>query len=356
MKINTFKVCVECLTFNHAQYIEDCMNGFTMQQTDFPYVCCILDDASTDGEPDVIRKYLQGNFDMENDSVARNEETADYVFCFAQHKTNKNCYFAVYFLKYNHYKIKKNKRQYIEERYNNAKYVACCEGDDYWTEPLKLQKQVEFLEHHPDYVLVHSDFSILREKKIRHNGSRNYKIYEGNVTNTLFHGCWIRTLTICYRNIDYNLDVKYPHGMFKGDIFIFYLLSLKGKFHFHNEETGVYRIHNDSFSHPNSEEKRWKFNESLKILDYFMADQLNVGSEIKSELDNKWFIKEFKHSVLASDYSYYKRIIVPHKLECSQTIALQYEIARIRPFFYCMSYYIKYIRFFKAIVKRFFNR
>ena len=329
-------VCVRCKTFNHAPYIVDAMNGFTMQQTSFPYVCCIIDDASTDGEPEVIRQYLAEHFDLEDQTVVRNEESDDYVLCFAQHKTNRNCYFAVLFLKYNHYG-KKSKMSYISEWHDNAKYIAICEGDDYWTDSLKLQKQVNFLESHSDYVLVHSDFAILNGKIIRHNGSRNYKIYEGNVTNTLFHGCWIRTLTICYRNIDYNLDVKYPHGMFKGDIFIFYLLSLKGKFHFHNEETGVYRVHNGSLSHPNSEEKRWKFNESLKILDYFMADYMKVGETIRDALDIKWFEKDFKHALLARDYSYYRNISIKITKNIPNRVKLLFSLCRVKPFFIILS-------------------
>lgn len=72
-------VCTRCVTFNQAPYIEDAMNGFTMQQTTFPFVCTIIDDASTDGEPQVIRQYLQEHFDLEDKSVVRNEETDDYV-------------------------------------------------------------------------------------------------------------------------------------------------------------------------------------------------------------------------------------------------------------------------------------
>ena len=148
-----FMVCVKYITFNHANYIEDAMNGFTMQETNFPYVCTILDDASTDGEQEVIKKYLQEHFDLDNRSVVRNEETDDYVLTFAQHKTNRNCYFAVLFLKYNHYSIKKPKDQYIKE-WLDVKHIALCEGDDYWTHPQKLQMQYESLEAHPEYTMI----------------------------------------------------------------------------------------------------------------------------------------------------------------------------------------------------------
>lgn len=348
-----YMVCTSCMTYNHAPYIVDAMNGFTMQETTFPVYYLITDDASTDGEPDVIKQYLVEHFQ----TPYRIEETDDYNLICAVHKTNPNCTFIVFLLKYNHYSIKKSKLPYQSEWRNNAKYIAICEGDDYWIVEDKLQKQVNYLESHSDYVLVHSDFTRVhgKGKRIKHNGSRNYKIHEGNVTNTLFNGCWIRTATVCYRNIDYNIDVKYPQGMFKGDIFLFFLLSLKGKFHFMDKETCVYRIVENSASHQISEEGRWKFEESVKILDYFMADHLKVESIIKSKLDNKWFIKDFRHSILALDYSYYKMITVPHKLECPQNIQLQYKMAKIKPVFYLMSYRIKLIRFLKAIVRRYIN-
>ena len=145
-----FKVYITCLTFNHAPYIGEAMNGFSMQQTNFPFVCCIIDDASTDGEPEIIKKYLQEHFDLEDKNIVRNEETDDYLMTFARHKENHNCFFAVYLLKYNHYSIKKGK-PYGNAWTTNVKYKAICEGDDYWTSPEKLQLQVDFLEAHPEY-------------------------------------------------------------------------------------------------------------------------------------------------------------------------------------------------------------
>ena len=83
---------VSCMTFNHASYIEAAMNGFCMQNTKFPFVCTIIDDASIDGDPEVIRRYLADYFAINDEVTARKEETNDYVMQFAQHKTNKNCF------------------------------------------------------------------------------------------------------------------------------------------------------------------------------------------------------------------------------------------------------------------------
>ena len=161
-----FKVSVRCFTYNQASYIVDALNGFCMQQTSFPYVCCILDDASTDGEQSVIRKYLEDYFDLNDNSVVKNEDTDDYLLTFAQHKSNRNCYFAVFYLKYNHYKIWDRKYQYISQWEHLTKYIAMCEGDDYWTDPLKLQKQVDALESHQQCTI-----SLCRVQSVRKNGS-----------------------------------------------------------------------------------------------------------------------------------------------------------------------------------------
>ena len=147
-----FLVRVSCMTYNQAHYIVDAMNGFCMQETSFPFVCTIVDDASTDGEQEVIQDYLNKYFILDGNEDYHHNETEDYVRFFARHKTNSNCYFVVVYLKYNHYSIKKPKAPYFKE-WTNTKYVACCEGDDYWIDSKKLQMQVDFMESHPDYSL-----------------------------------------------------------------------------------------------------------------------------------------------------------------------------------------------------------
>lgn len=110
-----FKVTVSCMTYNQSKYITDAMNGFTMQQTSFPFVCTIVDDASTDDEQEVIRKYVEDNFDFSEGSVAYHKETDYANITYAQHKANKNCYFAVLYLKENHYSQSKDKMGYLSE-------------------------------------------------------------------------------------------------------------------------------------------------------------------------------------------------------------------------------------------------
>lgn len=148
-----FKVFVTCMTYNQSVYIKDTMDGFCMQKTNFPFVCAIIDDASTDGEPAIVQNYLEDCFEISGGKYYNYDETDDYRRVFAQHKDNRNCFFLVVYLKYNHYRLKKTKAPYVKEWSSCAIYQALCEGDDYWVDPLKLQKQVDFMESHPSHSL-----------------------------------------------------------------------------------------------------------------------------------------------------------------------------------------------------------
>lgn len=151
-----FLVHIVCMTYNHEPFISDAMDGFVMQNTDFPFVAIIIDDASTDKTSEVIMNYLTDHFILNDPMVARNEDREYGQVLFAQNKDNKNCFFEVILLKENHYQRKKKKSGYFQE-WSNTKYKAFCEGDDYWTDPYKLQKQVDYLESHSDCMLtVHS--------------------------------------------------------------------------------------------------------------------------------------------------------------------------------------------------------
>ena len=86
-----YTVAIECMTYNHSNYIIDALNGFVMQQTDFPYVAIVVDDASTDNEPEVILSFFEKEFDFTNST---REETDDYIRIVAKHKTNLHCIFG----------------------------------------------------------------------------------------------------------------------------------------------------------------------------------------------------------------------------------------------------------------------
>lgn len=150
-----YKVLVRCYTYNQSNYIEDALNGFVMQKTNFPYVCLIIDDCSTDGEQDVIKRWTGQECNMTN---------AEYVdiptshVIIVPHRTNINCTIVLYLLKENLYGQRERKIAHISPWRKRCKYEALCEGDDYWIDSLKLQKQVDFLETHPDYAMCHTSY------------------------------------------------------------------------------------------------------------------------------------------------------------------------------------------------------
>ncbi len=244
---NDFLVSVRCISYNHASYIEDCMNGFTMQETNFPYVCVIDDDASIDGESEVITNYLAEHFNMDDKDVVRSEETNDYRMIFAQHKTNKNCFFAVYFLKYNHYSIRKSRDNYVARYVDGTKYMAICEGDDYWIDALKLQKQVEYMQAHPNCTMTCNRTAWYSQKKNKEvyeqycrKGSGYLKIEDVIKRSGLFIPTC--SMVICRDVLD-NFPV-FCSQCLVGDYPLQILCAVKGDVFFFDDCMSIYRVDN----------------------------------------------------------------------------------------------------------------
>lgn len=147
-----YMVSTQCFTYNQAPYIEDTLRGFAMQETSFPVVNIIVDDASTDKEPEVLRKWVHNNL-----LIDKGEEKWRILpygeLAVGKLKKNIKSTFVVLLLNENHYQrgLKQKRLEYISEWKVNAKYHALCEGDDYWIHPMKLQCQVDFMESHPEY-------------------------------------------------------------------------------------------------------------------------------------------------------------------------------------------------------------
>lgn len=234
-----YKVITRCFTYNQSKYIEDALNGFVMQKTNFPFVCVIIDDASTDGEQDVIKAFLEREFDFTEDDC---KETDDAQVIVAKHKTNTNCTFAVYFLKENHYSIKRSKDPYLNPWREKCKYEALCEGDDYWIEPLKLQKQYEILENNPNVSMV------FHRARIKNELSIPIYIKCDNITNReysateIFENWIVPTASVIYRKECRNYPIKNRKNILYGDIFLFEQCAHMGKVRGMSECMSVYRM------------------------------------------------------------------------------------------------------------------
>lgn len=246
MEYPKFKVTVSCMTYNQSKYITDAMNGFTMQQTSFPFVCTIVDDASTDGEQEIIRKYVDKNFDLSEGSVAFQKETDYAHIIYAQHKTNKNCYFAVLYLKENHYSQKKSKKEYLEEWCGMCEYEALCEGDDYWIVSDKLEKQVDFLDANPDYSMCFHNAEIHNlcdvEMTFKKVESRDYSIEE------LYDNWVVPTASVLHKIACESGVIKGDDRIINGDINLIMALASNGRVRGMEEYMSVYRLHNNGLT------------------------------------------------------------------------------------------------------------
>ena len=244
----TYTVCTRCFTYNHASYILDALNGFVMQETTFPVVSVIVDDASTDNEPQIILDYFNENFAVNDTSVAYQEETDYGRIFYAQHKINKNCYFAILLLKENHYSQRKSKRPYLSRWQDNAKYIALCEGDDYWTDPHKLQHNIDVLNKEPRCMMVCSRTRLFSEEEKKITGESFCKTSDGwlDPKDVIQRGgLFIATCSIVYRN-GIGGYPDYAQTCHVGDYPRQIFCALTGGVYYLNHSYSVYRINNPS--------------------------------------------------------------------------------------------------------------
>lgn len=279
-QVDKQKVVVLTITYNHSLYIEDALKGFAMQQTDFPFLCCVFDDASTDGEQDVLKKWV------ENHCNANDIEVYDLPLAAilkAPDKTNTNCIYVIYLQKVNTWG-KPEKGELLDFWHNKGEYIALCEGDDCWIDPLKLQKQVDFLDANEEYVLSHTNHDINNQSKhIVRKISRNLKT--GNVLNLLLNRSYrVSTCTSVYRTDAYNKIPKlWKSQNFKmGDLPLWIELAQIGGFHYLKDVTAVYRVLDNSASHSSNESnKEVDFIRSQYDVINFYMEQLHIPYDIE---------------------------------------------------------------------------
>jgi glycosyltransferase involved in cell wall biosynthesis len=145
-------VSITCITYNHVNFIRDAIEGFLMQETTFPVEILIHDDASTDGTAEIVSEY-EAKYPKLIKPVYQNE---------------------------NQYSQGKKPSQFLHAM-TLGKYIAACEGDDYWTDPCKLQKQADFLKENNEYVIcfhdslmVGAEGKMIARSKLGAQGKRDY--------------------------------------------------------------------------------------------------------------------------------------------------------------------------------------
>lgn len=234
-----YKVIVRCFTYNQSRYITDALNGFACQKTYFPYACVILDDASSDGEQNIIKSWLDSNCDLNNAKIY-DIETANVIV--ASVKANLNCTMAVYLLKENLWRQSEKKMALVKPWRNRCQYEALCEGDDYWTGDKKLQCQVDFMDNNKDFAMC------FHGAKIELENDNLFSSLSGKVENReysaeeLYEKWIVPTASMLYRREVMERTYIGKERMLNGDIVRVLDSACIGKIMGMTEKMSVYRI------------------------------------------------------------------------------------------------------------------
>lgn len=216
-------VSIVMITYNHEKYIREAVEGVLMQKCKFDYELIISNDASTDNTDSVVQEIIQTHPNKDKIKYFYHEKNLgmqpNFIFAY------KQC---------------------------SGKYIALCEGDDYWTDEYKLHKQVRFLEKNSDVVLC---------------SGNAYKIIEGNDYRKEKYCHWNQNRYFNQEEIIVEFYAPNLNNMFRkvikefpdffyqalsGDVTLYLLLSSYGKFYFFNDIFGIYRIHEKGISQVNT--------------------------------------------------------------------------------------------------------
>ena len=215
MENDNIMVSIYCKAYNHEKYIRDCLEGFVSQKTNFKYEVIIHDDASTDRTADIIREYEQKYPDIIRPIYQTENQYSQRVPVLSK--------FMLPMMR--------------------GKYIACCEGDDYWTDEDKLQLQVDFLEANPDFSACVHNTEIINmsngRKFVNYPTEDNVYVLKDVISGSM--NCY-HTSSLVYR-IEYAKDrpefLRMHTGV--GDYSLSIYLALGGKIKYFGRVMSVYR-------------------------------------------------------------------------------------------------------------------
>jgi glycosyltransferase involved in cell wall biosynthesis len=247
-------VCVPA--YNHEHYIGQMLDGALMQKTTFDFEIVVGDDASTDATQQVIRDYIasypgriRAFLHTENQGPSSPREFAGRNNVLGLLKA---C---------------------------NGEYVAMCEGDDYWTDPFKLQKQVDFLDAHVDYAITHHNAKVIYEDgSSDHLFNKAEQQLVSTLEDVLTDKWFMATGSWVYRNYFLTEPFADWHSLAAaGDWALLIQLASRGKVRYLPETMGVYRKHDAGLSNVHASTNRW-----------FLRNRMEMFKNVDLWLDGRY--------------------------------------------------------------------
>lgn len=217
------KVIIHCAVYNHEPYLRDCLEGFIMQKTNFPFKAVVHDDCSTDASAAIIREYAEKYPDI-IEPIYETENIYSKNLQQLRNIMNKACC-------------------------GRSDYIAYCEGDDYWIDPYKLQKQVDYMDSHPECTMTYTDVYV-ETPQGRLSRSEQEKLWgkircDNKVVDVRYvinqHGATIHTCSLLCKEGFMNDIPEKARKCHVGDVPMEIFASLKGSVYGMSDITAVYR-------------------------------------------------------------------------------------------------------------------
>ena len=221
-------VSICMITYNHEKYLKKAIDGVLMQKTNFDFELVIANDNSPDTTTLIVEDYIKCNPNGHKIKFLNNKVNMGMMPNFIN--AIDNC---------------------------KGKYIALCEGDDYWTDENKLQKQVDFLEKNKNYAICFHLVNIDNNSEIIEDTITKKTHQKTNIYN-LAKGNYIHTCSVVYRNHLFDSFPDYFSKAPVGDYFLHLLNSRHGKIFCINEIMANYRVHDSSYWSSKKQEERSK--------------------------------------------------------------------------------------------------
>lgn len=287
--MNNPLVSVHMITYNHESYIAQAIEGVLRQETNFPIELVIGEDCSTDGTYDIVLDYQK-------------EHPAIIVIISSDHNVG---------MFKNSARVRKACR---------GKYIAYCEGDDYWHHPLKLQKQVDYLEKYPDVGLVHSDIDRLHQETNRtiHSINKSQKVDYSDLAyvfeEILLGSYTVFTCTACARRelidaaFNEEEDLLGKEEVKMADLPRWLFITQHAKAYYFPESWATYRVLNESASHSKSRTKSLAFHTSSKRVRLYFAKKYKCSPDVRIAVEAKYFTVLLKTAYYTCDKKLAKEV------------------------------------------------